>query len=731
MLDGIQVIDCARELSGSVAAMVMAEAGADVVKVESPGGDARRGSPEFATWNRSKAGVVLDPFGADRGAFDRLIAGADVLIHDWTDAETVELSLDDQSLRKRAPHLICSRIAAVPAHANMSEFPLDDVLVLAATGVLAEQPAVNRDGPSYISMPMGSWCAAWLAATGIAARLVHVRRGGTPGPIDTSIFQGAMVPVAMLWRHSSTPTPSFDGRIDKNILPSIFECSDGVWLHIMRNVDEIPLMKQLLLEMGPDRRAAANAQWPPHFRYPNWGGNVEAFRSRPSDEWLAELWAHDVPVQPALPMGSLYADDQAAANRYVVEVKDVVLGDILVPGHPVTLDPPARIIAPAPRLNTDRASIGRLTRPARSAPSAASGGGNPLSGIKVVDFGNYLAGPLSTMLLADLGADVIKVEALDGDPMRANESAFLSCQRGKRSLTLDLKHPDARRVIERLVGDADIVHHNLRLPSARKLGLSFDDLRRIKANIIFSHVSAYGPSGPRRDWPGYDQLFQACTGWECANAGEGNRPVWLRFGMMDHLCAMAACWGTLLAVAKREVSGEGSQIAASLLGTSVLTMSSLAMRRDGSLIGERFVLDTEQFGLSPGRRLMRCSDGWLAIKGPDDAAPASEEIAAVNCADAIATLKSRGFTVARVRTDQGHLFLQDADHLRTGLVARYDHPIYGELRHPGAFWTMPDLTLALQRSPPALGQHTTEILEEYGFSKKEIARLRSVAVIGP
>jgi crotonobetainyl-CoA:carnitine CoA-transferase CaiB-like acyl-CoA transferase len=718
-LDGVRVIDCANGLAGSIAALMLAEAGADVIKVEPPAGDPKRGTAAFSVWNRSKRSVALDIAGTNRAAFDRLLADTDVLVHD--DA-TPDLDLAAHR------HLISCQVRGLPPGLTEGSLPADDILVLAAMGILSEQPPVGRDGPPFIRFPLGSWCAAWLATIGITARIVAVKRGGTAGPVDTSLLQGALVPLMMLWRDASTPTPTFQGRIDKAVLPSLFECGDGVWLHLMKNIDDTPLMKRLLDEMGPEQVSAANAEWPAHFRYNNWGANVRAFKSRPSAEWLADLWAADAPVQPALPMGGLYADAQALANDYVVEVDDLTLGPVRQPGHPVTMAPPARVKAPAPALNADREAI--FAEPARPRRTVGIRTGRPLlDGVRVVDFGNYLAGPLSTMMLADLGAEVIKVEPLTGDPLRANESAFLGCQRGKRSLALDLRHPQAGAVIERLVAGADIVHHNLRLPAARRFGLGYDRLKAIKPDLVYGHVSAYGPKGERRDWPGYDQLFQACSGWELANAGQGNRPTWLRYGMMDHLCAMSLAYGMLLALLRRDATGEGSEVAASLLGTSILTMSEQVMRPDGSLTEAAPVLDRQQMGVSPGRRLAQCTDGWIALVGPDAAAPATAELETLDSASAIARLRARGFAAVAVREEAGRAFLFDPDKVAHGLVARYPHPVYGELRHPGAFWTMPDAPLRLDRAPPTLGQHGADILGELGFTTAEVEQLVQQGVV--
>ncbi len=717
--EGLRVIDCATGLAGSIASMMLGQLGADIIKVEPSGGDPRRGSPAFAAWNQGKRSITLDP-PQDRQDMASLLAGADVLIH--------EPGFPD-ALMAGAPHLITSCIAPEPPGFGGKALPADDFLVMAAVGLLNEQPATNRDGPAFVQLPFGSYCTAWLAAIGVATRLVARMRGASSGRADTSILQGTLLPSMMLWRDAETPTPSLEGRIDKRVLPSLFECADGIWLHIMQNADDTPLMRRLLEEMGPQTVAAENAKWPKHFRYANWGANVCAFKSRPSAEWLADLWESDIPVQPARVLGELYQDAQAEMNRYVIDIDDADMGTIRVPGAPITIEPPARTGIAISAPDADRA-MALAPRQAARFPAPSQPPGTPLlQGVRVIDFGNYLAGPLSTMLLADLGAEVIKIEPPQGDPMRANESAFLGCQRGKRSIALDLRNPESRTVIARLVQTADIVHHNIRLPTARKLGLAWEDLRAINPQIVFGHVSAYGPAGERRYWPGYDQLFQAATGWELAHAGAGNRPAWLRFGMMDHICACSLALGMLAAFFRRMRTGEGSQVAASLLGASILTMSEVAMKPDGSLAGWQGGLDSDQTGTSPGRRLAQCLDGWIAFDGPDAKAPDVKALALISCHEALTRLWVEGFQAVQIPTGGGRAFLDDPSNERLGLVARYRHPIYGELRHPGAFWDMGDSPASPRRAPPVLDQHRDEILAELGFGANEIERLERAGVL--
>ena len=196
------------------------------------------------------------------------------------------------------------------------------------------------------------------------------------------------------------------------------------------------------------------------------------------------------------------------------------------------------------------------------------------------------------MTLADLGADVVKVERPGaGDDTRSwgppwtdrGATYYLGLNRGKRSIALDLRDAAAKPVLEKLVRWADVVHHNLRMPAAEKLGVGPQAVRAINPTLVYSHVNSYGPVGPRKAWPGYDQMFQSSSGWELEGAGEGNPPMWHRFGMMDHQCAMASLVATLLGLYRRDETGEGQFVAASLLGASVMTVSETLLRADDTL----------------------------------------------------------------------------------------------------------------------------------------------------
>lgn len=745
ILDGVRVIDLAEGLAGSVAALILAESGADVIKVEPHKGAALRGSPPFTVWNRSKRSIALEAFGSERQIFDTLVKAADVLIHDFTPEQARTCGLDEASLKLLAPDLIVAPITGFPAGHEEDETPTHDTLVLAASGIMDEQAPVGRkDGPVYLRFPLGSWGAVWLAAIGIATRLLNLRRGGEPGAVRTSLLQGALVPVLMLWRRVEAPSPKLGHGMPKfETNPTLLECSDGVWLHFIGDVQKSPLVVATMNAMSPDEREAANKAERNPF-WADWGCCKAAFKTRPSDVWLKDLWANDVAVQPALKMGALYFDEQCHANGYVIEVEDAETGTTSQPGMPFVTTPPPRKPFSAPRLDADREAIlaGWTARTRPAVPAAPRSLARPLEGLRVLDLGSFLAGPLAPMLLGDLGADVIKIEAPKGDPMRvAAEWSFFGCQRNKRSLALDLKHPGAREVIERLVKSADIIHHNQRMPAARKLGIDYDSLRTINPRLIYCHVSSYGPVGPRKDWPGYDQLFQSSSGWEYEGAGAGNQPMWHRFGMMDHQAAMSSLYGIMLALIERERTGEGQFVASSLLGASLLTSSETHLTPGGEL-APYARLDAMQMGVSPGNRLYRAADGWLALVAGEEAlqeiaatlsaaSPLDIEgaFAAMPCRDAIALAQKAGAAAVPARMNQRDKFLDSPVNRRLGLSITANHSAYGGVEQPGALWHFEGQQLALDRAPPQLGEHTREILAEAHFTGSEIESLISNAAV--
>ncbi|MGQ0824519.1 MAG: CaiB/BaiF CoA transferase family protein [Actinomycetota bacterium] len=389
---------------------------------------------------------------------------------------------------------------------------------------------------------------------------------------------------------------------------------------------------------------------------------------------------------------------------------------------------------------------------------------NALEGVVLVDFGQYLAGPFGPMIIADMGADVIKVEPLTGDGMRNVSQPFFGCQRGKRDIAIDLKKPRGKELALELVARADIVHHNMTKGVANRLGIGYEDCKRVKSDIVYCNTYAYGLEGPQSHFGGLDPLFQAAAGieHEAGPVSAGNPPLYLRFGMTDTANAMLSVVGSLAALYHQRRTGEGQELWTSLLDGAAM-LSSDALLVDGDYV-ERPKLDADQTGIDACYRLYRTQDGWLqvcavtheqwvglcnALALPelvDDARFADaaarrthrqqlEALFIPVCASRTSLVWSRLLSDARVPneipvdTNSGERVFFDADNERLGLVAEYDHPTMGRMRQFGAFIDFSETPGRSKGPPPMVGEHTREILGWLGYDETQQQQFKDDRVV--
>jgi crotonobetainyl-CoA:carnitine CoA-transferase CaiB-like acyl-CoA transferase len=721
-----------------MATRLLAESGADVIKIERPGGDPiREQHPAgFSNWNRSKRSVVVDlRTDAGRAELHALLDGADVLIHNFTPARAKDRGLDDATLREQYPNLIASSLTGFMRNHPDAEKPGYEVTVQAQTGAMDEQMG-HRDGPTHLRMPLAGWTTAYLAAAGIVTRLLLRLRTGQAGPVHTSLQQGMLAAMGAFWNREEHPTEFLKAKIPlpkRQAFPAItlFECADGRWVQTLGGFMENPLVIETIAMMGEEYVFVPFQQMPTAEQKDVW---MRMFLQRTSDEWLQAFWDGDVPAGLVNELGEILTDPQVVANGHIVEVTDPVWGRVQQSASPYITSPATSVQRPAPTLDEHHgARWSERVDPIRADTPAPS---RPLEGLKVLDFGMFLAGPFAPAMMADMGADVIKVEAVGGDRMRFSELMFIGCQRGKRSIAIDLSKPESHDVLERLVRWADVVHHNLRMPAARSLGIDEESLRAINPDIVYCHVSSYGSKGPRADWPGYDPIAQANSGFMKAGAGEGNPPMWTRSAPMDFQTALASLVATLLAVYHRDRTGEAQFVTTSLLGAAATINSETMIRDDGSYFPVP-TLDQDQRLIKPGYGIYQAADGWIAvaaISAEDVVAlrkavnaelegSIEESIAALSVDNAVTKLAEVGIAADRVREDYQEQFFDDPDNQASELATHTEHPLYGRLDQAGAFWSFEDMGLSLDRTVPLLGQHTTEILAEIGIDEAAIGQL--------
>ena len=740
-LDGVRVVDVTTGLAGPFATRLLVDAGADAVKIELPDGDpTRRRCPAgFASWNRGKRSITFDlDTSGGRSGLGRLIERADVLAHDLPLDRARSLGLDADTLAATAPGLIVATVPSYPAGHPLQDVTASDAMVQAAQGFMDEQQG-HRDGPVYVRLPFPSWCAAYLLAAGVVARLVQHARHGVVLPVSTSVFQGGLAPAALYWQRWDRLPPGLTRHTLPKVWPdaalSIFGCADGRFVQLAGAVggwiESPPVLESLALA---DLVELSEVGVTPQ----NWSVWDSVFRSRTSDEWLQALSDADVPCIVVRELGECFTDDQALANDYVVEVDDPAIGPALQAGPPITTTPPGSFARPAVALGTSTVDevLDDWPEQATTTPVTVTGDTRPLAGMRVLDFGSVVAGPFGAQCLGDLGADVIKVEPMDGDRGRGL-TQFAGCHRGKRSLALDLKAPRAQEALHRLVRSADAVLHNMRLSAAARLGLDGPGLRAVNPDIVFSHVSAYGPNGPMAGFPGYDPTAQAMTGWEHADAGSGNTPVWLRNSVFDVQAGLAGCLGALLGLYRRETTGEPGEAGTSLLAVGVSAASEVAVTVPGHTITPHPVLFSDQTGVADTHRIHPVDDGWVLVDAADDREERAfrsrfgdrpaETLGTRSVARFLDELREAGVTGCAVALDQLDPFMDSDVHRELGLSRRLQTRGYGVIDLVGGFWSLgPPVA---EESVPDLGEHSREVLSELGYDATALDALVSGGVV--
>jgi crotonobetainyl-CoA:carnitine CoA-transferase CaiB-like acyl-CoA transferase len=387
-----------------------------------------------------------------------------------------------------------------------------------------------------------------------------------------------------------------------------------------------------------------------------------------------------------------------------------------------------------------------------------------LEGVLLVDFGQYLAGPFGPMVIGDLGADVIKVEPVTGDGMRLAGKPFFGCQRGKRDIALDLKQPRGRELALELIARADIVHHNMTAGVADRLGIGYDDAKQVNPDVVYCNTWAYGLEGPLARFGGLDPLYQAAAGleYEAGAVHTGNAPLYYRFGMCDAANAMLSVVGCLAALYHQRRTGEGQELWTSLLDGGAV-FSSDALLVDGEPVA-RPRLDQGLHGVDACYRLYETQDGWIQIAAvaEDDWAALCDAVGTPELADdarfAVADLRREHRTELealltdrfRTRTSVswthalddaavpneipldpmgGELVLNDADNVRLGLVAEYEHPMMGLVRQFGELVQFSETPANVSGPPPLVGEHTREILAWLGLDEATIDTLHADGIV--
>jgi crotonobetainyl-CoA:carnitine CoA-transferase CaiB-like acyl-CoA transferase len=476
----------------------------------------------------------------------------------------------------------------------------DEALVAALAGIQTFQWSWSGR-PVWLVTPLVGYLTGVLAALGVVAALFARRRGAPGQRLDVSALDAAFT----LNCGRFVAAPGFQGSLSEQGDPhgpyptyAIYQTRDGwlfvgaltsaFWVNLATCVDRLDLLADPRLPESPMSPTTPEAK-----RIMR-DALEAAFRTRTTAEWIAALQAADVPCGPVRSRAECLADPAARAGGHAIMVDDPQLGETWQPG------PPAEF---------SEGEVAVVPRVSQRPPD------RPLDGVRVVDFTSFIAGPFCPRLLADLGAEVLKIEVPGGDPFRYVQYGFVGWNRGKRSVVLDVKTANGARAMRALTRTSDVVVDNVRPGVMERLGLDDATLYAERPGLVRLSITGYGPTGPDALRPGFDPVFQARCGLMRAQGGT-DAPVVHTIAYNDYSAGALGALAVVAGLYAREVRGRAQRIDLSLFRTALVDQAADMLLAPGLVpvpSGGRDFL-----GPAASRRLYRCADGWICVAAADE-----------------------------------------------------------------------------------------------------------------
>lgn len=810
-LSGLRVVDMSPTAVGAQASQLLADFGADVVWVESPGGGWLRDQPAFPFLARGKRSLTADlhtPEGVRR--VRDLARSADVLIETFRPGKAERLGLGYADLQKVNPSLIYTSITGFGRYGPWAQLKGYEGIVAAILGVNASFARTHSgEHPPFISVPWCSFAASQTALHGVLAALLERERSGRGQWVEANLAQAfaTLDPwawfeylVAERWPEAFKPLDAVSDRgVPTNYMSFsllIAQTKDGRWLQFAQNAPRLfqALMRVLGLEEMLDDPAWAGIPVleDEDRREVLWHKMLHAANQRTLAEWT-DIFSSDPDVFAELyRKGSEVLDHrQLAETGAIIEITDPVRGPVRQPGPLIQMTrTPAIVGMPAPVTNREDEIAWAPRRNGDPTPPRTGRGEPvpdlPLQGITMLELAVLYAAPYAATLLTDLGARVIKIEQLAGDPVR-NMTGFpevggAKATQGKESIAVDLSTPEGKEIVYRLAARADAVIEGFRTGAAERLGVDAETLLGINPDLVYLSAHGYGLGGPFANRAAFAPSIGAAAGIAgailgdsvghepCRNVGEiGAQSHQMRAGassryaQADGFAALGAASALLLGLVARARGHGGQHLSTSMLLTAAHAVADQVISFPGSRPPP--VPGPDMRGPSALYRVYDAADGWVFLAAPhrDDwdalvKAMASDvdlcadprfatetdredhdsALAAV-LAGAFATRGAKhwqelltGADVACVEVYTGlnePLFMSDKYGRASGYIADVEHPVFGP--HPRLAPMVRFSRSMTQARPGTLcGAATQAVLEELGYSMEQIADLKARQIVG-
>ena len=764
--------------------MVLADFGAEVILIEGPNEDPLVDLPASPMWRRGKTLASLDLNKTDDlNRFHDLCSASDVLVCNWRPEALARKNLNFEKLQQKHPHLILSHITGFGGKGPKANYPGYEHIVAAAAGRMQVfSGIVDRPGPVFSALQVGIHACAQSTVSGILAALLERDSKREGRLVETSLLQGMLPyemgimigaqfpehfaemfaatdnnepPMPSLYYH---PTQAGDGNWVQfgNLLPHLFDNFLLVTdlMDVVADPDFEP--KQLLL-IDPKKHEAFRERM------------LSRIQEKPASEWIEAC------VENGGVVATTYQTTQQAlhdpdivANGHVVERPDGGL----------QLGPIARLTKtpgiPGDDASLDNDLVQQWESTPRPKPTKKASTEAPLKGVKVVEIATIIAAPLGSSFLADMGAEVIKIEPVGGDPFRGLLMGLGSARvnGGKRSIGLNLKSEKGKEIILDLVKSADVLIHNFRPGVPERLGIGYESVSKLNPQIIYLQSNGYGPDGPGALRPSTHPIPGAAMGGVVYQMGEKlptevqdmeSLRLWTKRLMRanevnpDPNTAMVVCTSVMLGLMARKTTGEGQQIFMDMFGANAYANHDDFLSYPGK--ASRPLADDLMHGLSPTYRLYECANNewvFLALITKQE----KEEFSRILSNSGIDTLEIDPTTdnetlieklealfktqsalnweklfapegIGCVRADglaPSQFWLEDEQIQSLNLSKKTRYPNWGDYHRHG-----PNVLFSCGvdhlGAAPTGGQHSEEILAELGFNQDQIHELIGNGVI--
>jgi crotonobetainyl-CoA:carnitine CoA-transferase CaiB-like acyl-CoA transferase len=777
-LHEIQVIDFTTGIAGPYCTKLFCDAGAEVVKIEPPGGDPLRRYAATVDVPLGEDGALFRYLNAGKKSLvgrtgdpslSALIAGADLIVEDLATG-----AVDIDVLRNTHPHVVVVSITPFGRSGPMASRPATDFTLQAESGAIKFKGPRTRP-PVQAGGRISEFLGGLFAAPGALAAVLSARETGIGEHIDVSLHD-VMAVAGSNYSHvlyEFQRHPEIVGPMRYVDTPGIERASDGL-VAFNTNAGHMLQLFLLLIERpdlvdDPSISSIASRI----AMGPDWQKHIDAWtKSRTVDEILELASALRVPAAPVHDGATIVADKHLVEREVFVDEGEGLLRPrppYLIDGHTIGA------VAPAPALGAHDGEA--LVRP-RAQKAGRTGDRRrelPLSGLKVIDLTSWWVGALASQTLAMLGADVIHVEGVaHPDGMRLTGSSFArtpdwwewghmfaAANSNKRGIAIDLTAPKGRAAFDSLVTWADVLIENFSPRVADSWGLTSDAVLALNPNIVYQRMPAYGLSGPWRDRPAFAQTIEPMSTMASITGFEDQLPL-AKGGLADPVAGMHGAWSLLVALAERRHRKSGVFVEAVMIESALNVTAQTVLEH--CAYGTTM---TRQANRSPGVAPQGAypslgDDEWLAISvvddvqwvalatligGPDLANEARyatfadrqrhhDELDAIvadwsstrHAVEAAELLGSRGVPAARCwdpRVIHEHLQYR-ARHL----FSLVDHPVVGPHLTPGLPYRFSNVDRWVRTPAPTFGQHNHEVLSSIlGFDSSTIENLERQGVI--